>query len=183
MLIYKLYWYNYWKIINKAKWERAKFYDHKQTDSTIIQLPFSQSPQGWSYSKESVSTFFGLKTIATMVPPKLEFLQESHYGRGKKTEVRCHSEEELDSGKRFHSSNDLSDHHAWDDQTMLGQWWAGHHLDQDCLIIYLFLAFCLNLNLMLWTQDRLRRPHITLFFFSMGPNWIVSPLVFMITDM
>lgn len=168
MLSYKLYSYKCSKITKKVRWERAKFCDHKQTDSMTIQLPFSQAQQEWSYSKESISTSLGNRTIATMVPTKLEFLQESDSGRRKKLKSGAIQSRNL-TGKRFHSSNDLSDHHTWADGTMMGQWRTEKHLDQDCSIIYMHPTFCLNLNLMLWSQNRLRRSHIALFFFSVGP--------------
>lgn len=83
ILICKLYSYKCSKITKEVRWERAKFCD-QQTDSKTVQLSFSQAQQEWSYSEESISTSLGNRTISTMIPKKLEFLQESHSGRRKK---------------------------------------------------------------------------------------------------
>lgn len=86
----------------------------------------------------------GYHRTTITVPKKLEIPQNLML----KSKGWYQPEEELVSRKAIsHSSDNLSDHSAGEIgvQTLMGCWWAGPHLDQNCLVLHTsYLLFNFN---------------------------------------
>lgn len=89
------------------------------------------------------------QTIERADPEKLEFPNNLMLLK-EKADAWCQPEEELVSQEEMlHSSDNLSDHHVGQTraETITCQWWAGPHLDEDCLVMHTSCPL-FNLNLL-----------------------------------